>query len=419
VTASGEGERYPGWSVVAAAFVILMVSAGLGFYGLAVYLNAFSRERGWEVASVSLATTLFFLVGGVVGLGIARVLARRDARQVVVFGGVVGGGALAVLGQARQPWHLFVLYGLFAVGWACAGLVPATTVVTRWFHVKRSVALSVASTGLSVGGIVITPFAKWLLDTYGLEAGTPWLGLIWFVGIVPVTLALLHSDPAAKGWLPDGERARRDAPPPVFSGTPYEQAVRTRLYWAITLAYALVQGSQVGAIQQLVRLMEERTDRATATLATTTLAATSVVARLAGGRLAPRVDMMRLTVGLAVAQGAALALLGAMEVRWGLFATIVVFGATVGNLLMLHPLLIAEHFGVGDYPRIFGRSQFVVVFGTAAGPLLLGWLRDHAGGYRTSYLVAGVCSAVGAAVLWSGRGRPETGSPVTATVTAS
>ena len=238
--------RFPGWSVVAAAFVVLMVSAGLGFYGLAVYLNAFSRERGWNVAYVSLATTVFFLVGGVMGLGIARVMMRRDARQVVVFGGVAGALALAALGQAREPWHLYVLYGLFAVGWSCAGLVPATTVVTRWFHAKRSVALSVASTGLSVGGIVITPFAKWLLDSRGVAAGTPWLGVVWFVGIVPITLLLLQSDPAAKGWLPDGERAAADAPPPVLTGVPYAEAVRSRLFRAITFGYVLILGSQVG-----------------------------------------------------------------------------------------------------------------------------------------------------------------------------
>jgi hypothetical protein len=61
VTEPHDGDRFPGWSVVAAAFVVLSVSAGLGFYGLAVYLNAFSRERGWDVSSVSLATTVFFL----------------------------------------------------------------------------------------------------------------------------------------------------------------------------------------------------------------------------------------------------------------------------------------------------------------------------------------------------------------------
>jgi MFS family permease len=394
--------------VVAAAFVILGVQAGLGFYGLAVYLNTFSRERGWDVSAVSLATTIFFLVSGLVGLGVARVLERRDAREVVVLGGVLGAVALALLGRVQQPWQLYVLYAFFAVGFACAGLVPVTTVVTRWFHVRRSVALSVASTGLSVGGIVVTPTAKWLLDNRGLEAGSPWLGVIWLVGIVPIAWFLLHSDPAAKGWMPDGERVDVDSPPPVLTGVAYHEAVRSRLYWALTLGYTLILAAQVGGIQQLVRLVEERTDRATATLATLVLAGTSVVARLVGGALATRVDLWRLVVGLAWGQGLSLVVLAQMQNRWTLLVVIVAFGATVGNLLMLQPLLVADRFGVKDYPRIFSRSQFVTVLGTAGGPWLLGWLRDNAGGYRTSYVVAGLCSASGALVLFNGRSRPRT-----------
>src|SRR5436190_15264016 len=77
-------EVFPGWFVVTAAFVILMTSSGLAFYGLAAYLNAFSKERGWEVSSVSLATTIFFLVGGLVGVVVSRIIAVRDMRYVIV-----------------------------------------------------------------------------------------------------------------------------------------------------------------------------------------------------------------------------------------------------------------------------------------------------------------------------------------------
>ncbi len=410
-------ERFPGWWVVAACFVVLATTSGLGFYGLAVYLNAFAKEKGWEVASISLATTVFFLAGGVVGLLVARVIARRDARLVVVAGGLLGALALVLLGRVDERWQLFGVYALFAVGFSAAGLVPASTIVTRWFHVKRSVALSIASTGLSVGGIVLTPFAKWLLDERGLAAGTPWLAVIWLVGVVPVTLLLLEPDPTPLGWLPDGERAATRGPALEPTGVPFDVAVRHRFYRAVTVGYVLVLGSQVGGIQQLVKLMEERTDARSATLATTFLAATSVVARLVGGRVAQRVELVRLTVGLAAAQAVALAAIAVLEIRIGLFAAIIVFGSTVGNLLMLQPLLVAERFGVRDYPRLFSRSQFVTMLGTAGGPLALGWLHDAAGGYRTSYLVAAGGSLVGATVLSSG-GPARVAPPAAATVAA-
>ena len=392
-------DRFPGTRVVTGCFIVLAVSSGLGFYGLAVYLNAFTRERDWPVASISLATTVFFVVSGVAGLYIARVIARRDVRIPIVAGGALGGAALAVLGHVEQRWQLYAVYSVFALGFAAAGLVPVTTVVTRWYHVRRSVALSVASTGLSAGGILLTPVAKWLIDEHGLATSTPILGVVWVLGIVPFALWLVRPEPAALGWMPDGERVSQDVPAYVATGTPFAEAVRTRFFVASTIAYVLVLGSQVGGIQQLVKLVEDRAGESAAALATIFVAGMSVVARLLGGRVVARLPMAGFTVGLAAVQALALGALAFAETTLALFAAIIVFGCTIGNILMLQPLLIAERFGVLDYPRLFSRAQFISVLGVAGGPLLLGWLYDNAGGYRTSYIVAGCCSLVGAFVM--------------------
>lgn len=395
--------RFPGWRVVTGCFISLTTSSGLGFYGLAVYLNALSKERGWEITSISLATTWFFFVGGIVGVAAARLIAHYDIRWVVSAGAVIGGVALALLGQVREPWQLFVVYGFFASGWALAGLVPMTTVVTRWFHAKRSVALSVASTGLSAGGILITPAAKWLLDRQGLEAGTPWLGAVFVLGIIPITVWLIHPDPAVLGWLPDGDRAEPGGAPPTLIGTPYREAIASRFFLFVTIGYVLALGSQVGGIQQLVKLVEERTTADTAALATLVLAATSVVARLVGGRVISMLPMIPFTGVLAALQMVAMVWLAFAMSTTFIFGAIVLFGATIGNILMLQPLLIAERFGVRDYPRIYSRAQLLGLVGTAGGPLLLGWLHDAAGGYRASYLVAGGLSLAGAvAVVFAG-----------------
>lgn len=396
------GERFPGWQVITGCFIVLTTSSGLGFYGLAVYLNAISNERGWNVSAVSLATTVFFLVSGVTGLFVARLIARVDLRLVIVGGGLLAGVMLALLGQVTQQWQLFVVYSLFAVGWAAAGLVPVTTVVTRWYHARRSVALSVASTGLSAGGILITPFAKRLLDSQGMSSGTPWLGLVFVVGTVPFAWLLVHPDPRPLGWLPDGERSHPDSVAVALVGVPYEHAITTRFFLAISIGYVLTLGSQVGAIQQLVKLFEERTDAGTASLAISVVAMTSVVARLVGGRVVTGFPLMRVTATLSALQALAMIGVAVSGSKLALFAWIVVFGATIGNILMLQPLLVAQRFGVRDYARIFSRTQFLTVVGTAGGPLLLGVLRDHAGGYRTSYLTAATCSLLGAVVLYAG-----------------
>ena len=94
---------------------------------------------------------------------------------------------LALLGRAREPWQMFGADVIFGVGFALSGLVPATTTVARWFVRRRSVALSVASTGLSMGGIAITPFVASLVKSQGIGDVAPWLAIAWVVVVVPKT----------------------------------------------------------------------------------------------------------------------------------------------------------------------------------------------------------------------------------------
>jgi len=187
--------------------------------------------------------------------------------------------------------------------------------------------------------------------------------------------------------------------PPAPRGVAFAEAVRSRFFVAATVGFVLAFGAQVGGIQQLVKLVEDRTDAATAQFAITAVAATSVVARLIGGRVVQLVPMMGLAVVLVATQAAALVVIGVAESTLVLFLAIIVFGATVGNVLMLQPLLIAERFGVRDYPRIFSRTQLYAVIGTAGGPLLLGALYDLSDGYQVPYTVAGACSLLGAGAL--------------------
>jgi MFS family permease len=395
-------DKFPGWWVVGACFAMMFTSSALGFYGMAVYLNAFTKERNWEVGTMSLATSFFFLVSGVMSVAVARLITKYDVRLVVYGGALVGAVSLLMLGQVQQRWQLFAVYFVFGIAWSAVGLTPATTVVTRWFHVRRSVALAVSSTGLSVGGIVLTPVVKSLIDNRGLESASPFLAIFWVIGTAVPAYLFLRPDPFSMSWMPDGEPMPENHVV-ALPGVNFSDAVRTRFFWMVTFGYTLVLGTQIGAIQQLVKLMEERTNAGTAALTTTVLSGASVVFRLAGSRIIPRFRLVNFMLTITVIQGFAVIVIGQIQSTILLFIMIGVFGAVVGNILIMQSLLIAERFGVKDYARISARSGLVSLTGNAAGPLLLGYIYDRSGGYGLPYAIAGLCSLLGACFfLFSG-----------------
>ena len=387
-----EARFFAGWIVVGAAFLLLMANSGFIFYGQAVYLDALTDERGFSTGEASLGQSLVFVVGGLVGPRIGKLITERDVRLVVVGGLVTSWVAVLLLGRVQELWQLYAVNVLVGVGFSAAGLVPATTVVTRWFETRRSVALAIASTGLSVGGLTFTQLVAWWIDRDGIELATPWLVVVWAACTLPV-VPLLWPTPEHRGMLASGAVAGS-----VPLGVPYDVAVRSRFFRMVTAGYVLVLGMQVGGITHLVKLGNERGGDGTGGRLIAGLTIASVVARLIGGVVADRRPLVRLAVGFAAAQALALALLSQVDSSLLLVLCAVLFGATIGNILMLQPLLFADAMGARDYARIFAFNQLIVVAGVALGPFLLGALHDAAS-YELSYLVGAVLCAVGVGLL--------------------
>ena len=401
-TAISEPPRriFYGWYVVAAVFVITTTTSGLAFYNLSILLAAFVAEQGFPVGLASSATATFFVAGGIGGMIAGRLVDRIDARIVIAVAASIGALTLASAGLLRQLWQLYAFHLVFGLCHGASGLVPVTTVVARWFNVRRALAFSIASTGLSFGGILVAPFVALAIERLGLAGAAPWLGLALFLGIVPVTLIMLRPSPGALGLEPDGvvpaERGESRPPQPAVT---FAEARRSRYFYAVSVAYLFLLGAQVGAIAHFYRLAATRTGVATAALALSALAGTSTIGRLAGGWIMLKVPALRFALALMLMQAAGLALLAVAEDRVQVLTGTVVFGVTMGNSLMMHPLLLAERFGTRDYGRIYSTSQLVTVIGVASCPALIGVLYEASGGYAVPFFAATGVTLVGFVVL--------------------
>jgi MFS family permease len=257
---------------------------------------------------------------------------------------------------------------------------------------------------LSAGGIVLTPLSARLLNTWGLEATMPWFGALFFLLVLPVALWVVRGHP----------------PPPPATGAPvgpvpvqwgYRDAVRSRFFVLITLGYLVCMGSQVGAIAHLYNRTEQLGDFRGAALAVQALTLASILGRFVGGWLVTRLPIRTFTLGNLVGQAVGLTVIATATGPAQVIAGAALFGSTVGNLLMLHPLWLAEVFGGAAYARIFSLSNALTVAGLAAGPTLLGLVFD-AFDYRLAYLAAVAGSLTALALMASAGAQPiATASP--------
>lgn len=383
---------------MAALFIVLMSSSGLAFYNLQVFLHAFSERGALSTSAVGWAIGFFFVVNGFSGVATSNLLTRFPARFVIAGGGIAGGLCLSALGTVDRPVEAFALFGLFGLGFAATSLVPAMTVVTRWFAAKRSVAISIVSTGLSMGGIAVTPLCAYLIEEHGLAATAPWLGLAYVVGTVPLALLFVRDRPEEMGLHADGKES---APAGALhaQGVLFGNAVWSRYFVWLGLAYIAVMLAQVGAIQHLYNAVALRISTDFGRVIVATVALSSVVGRFSGGFLLLRAPIRPTAAVLMALQAAALFFFAMAEARTHIIISVVLFGLTVGNLLMIQPLLLAEAFGMRDYGRIYARSQLITTIGYALGPGLVASVAESTS-YPRAFALAALASGIGLICLF-------------------
>lgn len=415
---------YYGWKIVAALLVILTFASGLSFYNHSIYLNALATQSGFSVSSASLAVSVFFLSSGVAGLLVGRMIQHVDTRVSFTLGAVLCFIALTALAHVQAMWQLVIVYAIFGSGFASSALLPATTLITHWFRKRRAMALSIASTGLSLGGVVITPLSVVLVDRLGFAMAAPVMGVMYLVGVIPVAWIWLRSEPAVLGLEIDGGKSRFESVPEqadsrsgvagqgvhddLDHGTSFSQAKRMWLFWGICLGYVFLMLAQVGGIAHQYGLAREILTESQTAFAVAILPVASIIGRLLGGWLVEQMSIRRFAIIVMIMQAVSLLMLSGgfniVSLCLGLF----LFGSSVGNLLMLQPLLIAEAFGVQDYAKIFSVSNLMSSWGTASGPALMGIVYVSSGShYAMPYLVAAVAGLLGL-LLFVSAGRLST-----------
>jgi MFS family permease len=398
---------YYGWKIVFALLVILTFSSGLSFYNHSVYLNALATQSSFSVSSASMAVSVFFLSSGVAGLIVGRMIQRVDTRISFTVGAILCCVALTALAHVQALWQLIIVYMIFGSGFASSALLPATTLITRWFRKRRAMALSIASTGLSLGGVVITPVSVLMVESLGFSTAAPLMGLMYLIGVIPVAWIWLRPEPASLGLRIDGVKSvpqdgQESGPDSVErvdaaeNGMSLAQARKLWLFWGICIGYVFLMLAQVGGIAHQYGLAREMLSEAQTALAVAILPIASIIGRLIGGWLVEQMSIRRFAIIVMIMQAVALSLLSGGFNPVSLCLGLFLFGSSVGNLLMLQPLLLAEAFGVQDYARIFSVSNLMSSWGTAAGPALMGVVYAASGmQYALPYLVAALAGLLG------------------------
>jgi len=401
---------FHGWWIVVAGSIVLFVSSGIGFYGHGVILDPLRGIHGWSKGTISSAITLFFFSNGIIGFIIGRWMDRYGPKWFLVCGSVVFGISLWALNWIVSVPQLFFTYLMMSVGFCATSLVPVNTLITNWFIRKRGLAMSIANTGLSVGGVILVPLASYLIIHKGLQIALPVLGCIYSLVIIPVALFFIKQKPSDMGQYPDGvdpystiQGGGAKIAADQMQVWTRRQAMKTMAFWSIALAFMLALGGQIAYLIHQVSFLGQYLGPQKAAMAVSITAAASITGRLMLGTFVDRCDKRYVAMGCFFIQGLAVLLLAHFTHVALLYLCTFAFGLTMGSIIMLQSLIIGECFGIPSFATVSGAIGLFSMPGAAFGPLIAGVIFDAVLSYQTAFNLFAYASFVAMVVIFFAR----------------
>jgi MFS family permease len=387
---------------VAAVFVMALVSFGLGFYGLAVYVAALQGRHGWSASAVSAPITVYYVAGALLTTVIGDVYARLGPRVVVAAGGVALAAGVAALGRVTEAWQLYPAFLVMSLGWGAMSGAAINIVLAPWWERRRGLAVSLAFNGATLGGVLVVPALLWLIARAGLGRGTTLAALAAVVLLGGLAIGVMRRGPEELGLGPDGDPQPPARRAPVGAPGGRGGALRTWRFWSVSASFALGLMAQVGVLTHLIALVTPTLGAGRAAGAVSLATAVAVLGRLATGLLVDRVSRRLVaSVTLAIQLGGVLLLARASSPA-AVYAGCALFGFGVGNLTTLPGLILAVEWPRERFGALVGLVVGINQLTFAFGPSLVGVLRDRAGGAGPALAACAALQAVAAVTILFG-----------------
>ena len=288
-------KKFYGWWIVAAGSIILFISSGIGFYCHSVILDPLRNLHAWSKGTVSAAITLFFFTNGIVGFILGQWIDRYGPKWFLVIGSIVFGAGLYALKWVDTIPQLFIIYLIMSLGFCSTALIPINTLITNWFIRKRGLAMSIANTGLSVGGMILVPMTSFLIIQMGLDQTLLILGCIYILIISSVSIFFIKHRPSDINQYPDGLTKQHEQIIVNHKKTETQmnvwtrrQALKTIAFWSIALAFMLALAGQIAYLVHQVSFLSQYLGPQKAASTVSITAGASIVGRLVLGQFVDR-----------------------------------------------------------------------------------------------------------------------------------
>ncbi len=379
------------------------------FHAMSLWAVALDRHFGWNRTQLGLALTFTRVEGGLMGPLEGYLTDKVGTRRMVLIGLLVLGGAFIFFGLIQNLWMFYLAYVLMAVGQGLGSWIPIMTMLTRWFHKGRAMALGWANMGSRGGALLLIPIIGWAIepDNLGWRMTATVLGVVMIAVAIPVSM-LIRNQPQDYGLLPDGAE-----PEPVSASLTSDEAaapssvdeddftaseaLRTPAFWLIAFGHGFTSMVILAIMAHLGLLMVDKGyELQDAAFVVSVYTAVAMVFQLVGGYVGSKIPIRFALALFTTLQALGVVVLVFADAKSTFYVFAVLFGAGFGGRNPLTVAIRGDYFGSASFGKILGFSTVPMNLLLLIAAPLVGWMRDVQGDYIQAFMVMVATNMVGA-----------------------
>lgn len=388
---------YHGWWILAAAVLGMTVGEGMVFSSFGLFVEPLEDEFAWTRAEVALGFSVSLLVGGIVAPVVGRAADRFGIRRLVLLGTVLTSLSFLLLATVSNLWQWYVFLAIGAAVRQMIAYIPFQVLMARWFVRRRATSLSILGAGMSLGAVVMVPIMAIVIEAVEWQGAFVFAGIVVTLLFVPLALFVIRDQPPADAEEVQPARTPSAAPAVTTRGLSLGAALRTRIFWVLTLAITGFFYSVVGWMVHAVPYYESvGLSGGWAAALVSLTSAGAIVAMLLYGRYASRfgrVESPAMVFSLLLGTAMLVLLIGS-GATWSiaLFVVLFLLGFAAGPIL--EPLVLIRAFGLSSYGTILGASFTLQALALVVAPAAAGAVYDATDSYDWALVMFSISAAI-------------------------
>ena len=294
--------------------------------------------------------------------------------------------AIGALGMAFSTHIAALVFTIYMLRLFGQGMMTQTalTATARWFSANRGRAISLVTLGHNVGEALLPMIFVAVVATIGWRYTWIYCAVLIVLVALPVISSLLSKD---------REKQLSDPQPKVSAQYEWTRSQVVRDPWFWMLLSGILAPPVIGTtiFFHQVYLVELRGWSLTVFASAFSVMACSTIAfALLTGYLIDRFSAVVLLPAFLIPLALSCFSLGTIEAAWAPFLFMSLMGISYGFSSTLVGAIWPEIYGVKHLGSIRALVVSMMVFGTAAGPGLSGWLIDNDVDFLKQIIVMGV-----------------------------